>query len=832
MENRIELALTKLFDRHRIVFWNDAKQELRADFVSLQLAGVEKLELTNNEFGAKYRILRQHPEQKFLLYREGPQPADLENWLLDAQLAHGEFRADRVAIWLADLELDLAFAEVVQSHTEFYQAAKRLVSLKGFLQPGDTIGHIRLKMLAVCTGAQPRMDAILENLLAELADEKDEKLKLINRCGLEPFLWEQMARDFGYQPETPGIRDFAIELFKSCYAMGTEGPVRLNPDALVFLNRWKDSRQFAIPFETLSSECAMVLDIERDLEKRDFRDLIEWDYFRLIDRKIISDLVRAVAARTVSAGDVALWVRQRRQRHWYADHRHEYEAVDSAARFLHTLDETSLTMESLEEGVHRYSRSWFQLDQLYRQFTWHVRESGHASLMGALQERIENLYANTFLLKVNDRWQSFVDAASHWDAPPVPRQSEFFERYVRPFLRKDTKVCVIISDALRFEIGDELLGRIRKEDRYSAELEPALSMLPSFTQLGMAALLPHKQLSLADNDSSAVLVDGQSSQGTANRQKILAQLAPHRATATKGDEVMKLTGDACRELLRDNDLLYVYHNGIDAVGDKRDSEEAVFQAVEETLEELIRLIKKLTAANATNLLVTADHGFLYQDRAIEESDFSGVEADGDVIHFRNRRFVLGRGLKPAAALRKFTSAELGLSGDVEVQIPKSINRLRLKGAGSRYVHGGASLQEVVIPILRINKKRQSDISFVEVDILPGASSIVSASQHAVILYQAQPTTEKVQGRTLRAGIYNDTGELISDTQDLVFDLKSENPRERELKVSFLLSRRADESNGKEVILKLTEKHAGTSHDKEYKSVRYTLRRSFTRDFDF
>jgi hypothetical protein len=46
---------------------------------------------------------------------------------------------------------------------------------------------------------------------------------------------------------------------------------------------------------------------------------------------------------------------------------------------------------------------------------------------------------------------------------------------------------------------------------------------------------------------------------------------------------------------------------------------------------------------------------------------------------------------------------------VEVQIPKSINRLRLKGSGSRFVHGGASLQEVVIPVLKINKKRQSDV---------------------------------------------------------------------------------------------------------------------------
>ena len=68
---------------------------------------------------------------------------------------------------------------------------------------------------------------------------------------------------------------------------------------LVFLRRWKDSRRFEGGFEALSEECAEVLGIEQDLTKRDFRELIELDYFRLIDQKIISDLARAVASRTI-----------------------------------------------------------------------------------------------------------------------------------------------------------------------------------------------------------------------------------------------------------------------------------------------------------------------------------------------------------------------------------------------------------------------------------------------------------------------------------------------------------------------------------------------------
>lgn len=834
MSDRISQALSRLFDKHRIVFWYDTKHELRGDFEAVSIPDVEKAEITNNEYGLKYRILREAPEQKFLLYKEGPQPEDLDNWLLDVQLAHGEFRTDQVAIWLSELELDFQRAEVVEAHAEFFQAIKRREALRKWLESSspDSDRQLRLKMLAVCAGSEPRMDSVVETLLQQLAEDRDDGIRLIERCGLDSFLWEQLTRFYGYEASEPSLRDFVIELFKSCYAMGTDGEVKLTGDALVFLKRWKDSRQFEQGFETLSAECAEVLGIEQDLGKRDFRDLVELDYFRLIDQKIISDLVRAVVGRTVTSGDVALWVRQRRQGHWYGEFRHLYEAIEFAARFVQMLGEARLTMDSLSDGVQRYSRSWYQLDQLYRKFTYHVRMSGQASLMGELSEQVENLYSNNYLLKLGDGFQVHVDAAPRWEADPVVQQKAFFEHWVRPYLRKDKRICVIISDAMRYEIGDELLGLIRQEDRYSAELEPALSTLPSYTQLGMAALLPNKSLAIADNDTGTVLVDGQSSQGTVNRTKILQAALDGRGQAVKAEDFMQLNREDSRELLKGNDVLYIYHNRIDHTGDKMHSEGQAFEAAEQTLDDLIRLIKKLTAANANNLLITADHGFIYQNRELDESDFLGDAVSGDDIRYRDRRFVLGKGLSASPAFHHFSSEQLGLDGDMEVQIPKSINRLRLKGSGSRFVHGGASLQEVVIPVLKVNKKRQSDVSAVEVDILRGASSVITSGQLAVTLYQSGPVTEKVQPRHLRAGIYTQSGELISDSHELSFDLTSENPRERELQVRFVLSRKADEANGQEVFLKLEEQHAGTSHYKEYKSLRYLMRRSFTSDFDF
>jgi hypothetical protein len=74
--DKIAQAITRLFDKHRIVFWYDTKKDLRHEYDSLMLTGVEKIELHDNEFNVKHLILREKPNQKFLLYHEGQQPRD------------------------------------------------------------------------------------------------------------------------------------------------------------------------------------------------------------------------------------------------------------------------------------------------------------------------------------------------------------------------------------------------------------------------------------------------------------------------------------------------------------------------------------------------------------------------------------------------------------------------------------------------------------------------------------------------------------------------------------------------------------------------------------
>jgi uncharacterized protein (TIGR02687 family) len=831
MSDRVANGLKRLFEEHRIVFWYDAARDMRAEYEALDLDGVAKVEIANNEFGLKYRMLRQEPKQKFLLFKDAPEPEMTDNWLLDVQLATAVFKADQAAIWLAELGLPAQFEDVVRDHLEFYRSRHRIDHLKRLITASDTKTDVLRRMLAVCAGADGALDTVIEELLGELAEGRDDAMRLMERAKLTGFFWKQVENAYGYAADAPDFEDFAITLFQSAYhrALGHEGA--LNAEALLVVRRWKNNRHWGEAFETLSARYQDILKIPEDLAGREVRALHDVDHFEEIDRHVIRSLVSAMSRQTVSAADVLKTVRERKQSHWYAAYADIYQAIGYATEFQQALVEANLGMTSPEEGVKRYVTSWYKLDQLYRKFIYHMQKSGQASLLGALFETVENRYTTSFLLTVNDAWQDQLARLSDWAVPGFPRQVDFYRDQAAAFRRRDQKVVVIISDALRYEVAEECLREIRKLNRFDAELKPMIGVLPSYTQLGMAALLPNRNLSVTEDGTVSSF--GQPTQGTVNREKVLARGRDgDRVKAMKADAFMALKADDGKDIFREHDTLYLYHNRIDAMGDTLTTEERLPEAAEDAIADLTKLVRKLTTANFSNILITADHGFLYQHRPLDEAEFSVADPTGDEILVKNRRFVIGRGLKDAAGMKRFRSGELGLAGDLDVLIPNSINRMRVKGAGSRFVHGGASLQEVIVPILRVGKRREADVGQVEVQIIVPGRSLISSGQTAVTFYQAQPVSEKLHQRDLSAGIYAADGTLISDEHQLTFDYTANNPRERELPFKFLLSREAENFNNQDVFLKLRERVGKTRHFEDYASHRFQLRRGITTDFDF
>ena len=832
---KIQNALEKEFARKRLVFWYDPDLiGWQQEFEAVQLAGVIKIAVQDNEFGIKHRIAREEPQQKFLLYFRGQaQPLDTQNWLLDQLLAYGPpFSPDRASLALIDAGLPPEFKALTAQHLEFFRNVERISKLKEWLKPDDTEPDIRLKMTAVACRTEPSVEAIQLALLGELARGKNDRWAQVEKFALAEAWWSQLAAHFGYVTTTPALLDFVLCLFRAVTPLGASST--LDPrQALVFLNRWKDSEEYRDAFEALSDRADTMLNVTGALNQiEDIRPLLTQETYRRIDFKILTDLRDGLVNGTLTPPEARQRAEARAQLHWA---RHDkgiqslYRALAVAAELLEALPKIDLTIESFDAGLEKYSTAWWRIDQLYRQFIFHFTESAQTAVLEQLALRIDGLYVNEFLSKLAQRWQEWVDRCPKWASTSLPSQRDLISRFVQPQLAEGRKVFVIVSDALRYEAGRALMERILREDRWTAEILPILGVLPSFTQLGMAALLPHTALQF-DMRGQTVLADGKTTAGTKARGDILAAGFSGNGAAISAEDFLSLNSKTDgRELSRANDVVFVYHNTIDAVGDKRDTEHKTCAAVEDAIEDIVRLLKKGAAMNVSHFIVTADHGFLYQHEPVAESDFLAIPEPPGTLQYQ-RRFIIAPMIPDDSRLRRFTAAELGLGGNLRFAIPKGIQRLRLQGSGSRYVHGGASLQEIVVPVLEVKKERASDIGRVEVDIVRSGQQITTG-QVTITFLQSDPIGEKCLHREVRAGFFSRTGIPISEAKTLKFDSTAEDARQRERREQFVFGREADQFNQQEVVLRLEEQIPGTAQFSMYREFTFKLRRAFESDFD-
>ncbi len=828
--NKIEEALTRLFVKHRIIFWYDEKQELLEQFKDLTLEGVEKISVNNDQFYVKHRIIKEKPENKFLLYFPFKKPLHYENWLLDLEQAYYVFQTDQAAMFAQELDLEYHFIGLINEHIEFFKNKERRAALKELLGKEDDHQAIRYKMLAVLFNTDNiSLVTFLQAHGAAYNDGSERYDKELERYNLKDFYWKEISKKYGYASDSPSIYDFLIEVFQNNFSLGKK--TTITKESRLLISIWKDTFSYRDAFRELSRTIAIDLKVEQTLNDATLEAIVQDDLFDLIDRKIISSLTGFIIEESISGERLLQIVKQRENKYWYSDFEDYYLCLENAMQMITMIRKYGKTrIESFTEGINAYVQQLFKIDWHYRQYIFHYRRAKQNKALQPLTEKIEKVYCNDWLFAIGNEWQKTIDATEKWNDSIKISQHRFFIDHVKPFISKQQRLFVIISDGLRYECGWDYLQKIQGEKRFEGELEYMVSCLPSYTQLGMASLLPNKNISIQTN-SEYVLIDGLSTQGTQNRTKILEQFSGVRATAITAEDFMKMNSATDgREFVKQYDLIYIYHNQIDKTGDDKATEDTTFEAVGRELDFLMDVVRKIANMNGNNMYITADHGFLYQQHELAESDFSISQVSGDIWK-ESRRFAIGKNLQGASGTNHYSAEQLHLVGDAEFLIPKSINRFKIKGTGSRYVHGGASLQEIIIPLIKVSRTRQDTTRQVDVDIIKSTDRITT-NILAVSFLQTELVSEKVLPRQIRSGIYSEDGELLSDQFTYSFDITEGIERMREIKHRFQLSSKASgKYKNQRVKLILEEPVEGANKWKSYKEYYYTLNISFTNDFD-
>ena len=360
----------------------------------------------------------------------------------------------------------------------------------------------------------------------------------------------------------------------------------------------------------------------------------------------------------------------------------------------------------------------------------------------------------------------------------LTRQRNFFEKDINHL--KD-RVVVIISDALRYEVAHTLFEKLQVDEKCNASIGAMQGVLPSYTPLGMASLLPHETIEYSQ--SYDVLVDGKACNTTEQRETILRKYKVN-SKCVQFDSLKTMKQADLRSIFTRQDVVYVYHNQIDARGDKAASENEVFNACDEAVDEIYTMIKRIALqANTIHFIVTADHGFIYKRDKIQATDkIAGTISKSNIVG--QRYSISDEEIKSDGVCNTTIGKVLGNGDERIVSFPIGPDIFKVAGAGQNYVHGGCSPQEMLVPMIKVKvDKGKKETSLAEIALVSLTSKITNLIT-TLDFVQTEPVSDVVKETSYRVYFISENNEKISNENIVIADKKNKDTTKRMFRLRF------------------------------------------------
>ena len=791
-------------DNRKLVFWYDDKGEFAEamDSVVLENAKVYRL-APDNQFYTKRFLEREDTTTNYLIYASFPKPDVKDNHLEDTLLYSKRFFADRASLLSVDLGIEEKYKPIIEKHIKFFANKERTQRFYDLEIETFNEENILVGMLAsICRMRTCSFEEVIRVMLTDGELQDNKFLAEIEKYDLLSAFWKLCEQHFGYTDPKPNLEKLLVTMFVTATERQLSGEIPQpwktfvsykSGNIIAFLDNLSNSVLYRDRYDELSSHVAAGLQVNTALSGYLPENLVDCDTFITVDHIIVKWVMERLIAEDTGAKldryDIPAICDKRMKMHFGRKTEKTYQLLDSA---FHLIEAGKyVAPEGFKNIIDRYRKQDMLIDQQYRKFYFYCDAMEETGAFETLRSLVENIYTNEYLAKLLPKWNEGIQ--EEHAMTEIPLQRNFYRRHIS---NVKERTVVIISDAMRYEVGQELLGRMQDDPKCTARMDVQLSVLPSYTRLGMASLLPHDTLTMTDD--FRVLADDILCDSLSGRQTVLQEHVPN-SVCVQFDDIKNLKKNDLRDIFTGKQVVYIYHNQIDARGDKANTEDEVFVACEEAIQEIMALIGKInTNANTHHFVVTADHGFIYKRDKITESDkvdFAvGEREDGlgrkiggvsGKSAFINRRFIVAqRPVVDEGVEFMPMSRVLGNSDTKIVSYPVSSNVFKVAGGGQNFVHGGSSPQEMLVPVLDIKMERG------HMETRPAQITLVSMVQKITNLIttmdfiQSDAVSDTIKPATYKLYFISEDNEKISNENIYVADKRDSDATKRIFRMRF------------------------------------------------
>ena len=813
LNRRFHAPLPDYYKR-RIVFWLDEDREFEDKLDEVTLDNAQIVRMTGrNAFEVKKLLGHDDLTSNFLVYCPVSYDKLEDNWLLNAQLYSEEFRADLISLWMDEMQIPStpALRKLVKAYRKFFNAKDRRGKMANQQRTINTPPQLHLAVMAsICGIKNSQPAAILRSVLnAGLTLDGNSLYSDIVSYGAKDAFWAMIAQATGYSEVDVDLGNLA------CHILMTACTRTMKVDSLTGLEKYISMPHQAWCFDFVSDwlhsdEKQGLYKIARYVEgvlrlhdrfmQMQVVELADTECFPCINECILEKVMQDIGHQIIDADAITNAIEKRRTCVWYDAVDTFYDGLLQVANMQRFFTEHAAGFHTVE--AHRvwkeYTTDYYRMDGFYRQFHLCYAESLKQfkeplnDLFAKVAEQVEGLYVHWFLDGLGENWTQVVEEnlRDYGKILEVPCQTDFYANVVRS---GDSKVVVIISDALRFEVAASLAEQLLRETQSKVELTAMQGIFPTITKFGMAALLPHKKLTVEEkaNGLLSIQADGISTDSN-YRDKVLKAANPH-SVALQYKDIAGMNTEQLRSVTNGMDVVYIYHDTIDAASHASDS--MVFSACDAAITELQNLVRIVTnRMNRTHVIITADHGFLYtysplkEDSKVDKTSFNQMD-----VEYGRRYAIMRNGARPNYLMPvKFMDEASGLSAFA----PRESMRIKMQGGGLNFVHGGVSLQEMCVPVITYHHLRNDSKEYQrhrsKYDTKPVTISLLSANRKisnmifSLNFYQKEAVGDNRFAQTYNLYFTDEYGKQISDTQKIIADKTGEDNQDRTFRCSFNL----------------------------------------------
>lgn len=793
------------------------------EFLAAELAGLEwrtgyrYVDFKGDWFTVKYNLDNDWQYDKVILMMHQPSPLQVKSLqatfpLMDLLVANMEYHSQDYAAFIQQNGLpdtDKTMVRFIEKNIQQLQSDKMQKLFAPYYQDKSiTTDKFVRGFLSSYMGQQRILDwdAIIVRLLLMGRDSERQKqtdffIKMRGSKDISEALKQKLTDIFGvsYDENTEAKVGAVVKVLKYNAIVQNLAPVdadnytqnRINDSlALQQMNR---ILELALSQEK-SAKALMELFDELGSDIRD-EELIRWygteANFYFVPEALCLPIIKTLLEKKIETEPEIVMNRVEDLLLKHNDHGMMAQVMDYAllvARFYQkALSLGSLTLNTPDEYVMRYQEDYYFVDQLYRQAEeLYFKIDPSCELFTTIQQTKGNLDQNYAKLcnRMNLEWTRCIKDAGGMQEVHLLRQYDFYDERIKPIQKK---VVVIVSDALRYEVAQELIGELAKS-RHVATLKPALAMLPTETKYCKPSLLPHNELKLyGQGDKQDMAVDNHILDTTEKRSDHL-QRYRDGAICVPFETVAEYNQDKNREIFK-HSLVYIFHDVIDKTGHDGNAKQ-VTQACREAINELGTMIPKIHASyNVTEVYVTSDHGFLFNDIVFAEKDKHKIEEE---TLERSSRYYLTNSDKEVNGIIKFPLDEVSAMvnvGEVFVAVPQGTNRLAAPSGGYMFTHGGAAMQELIIPVITSRQERADNKQPVGVMVLDRKLSM-QASRLRFKLLQTEAVSMDMKERIVNVALYHND-EAVTPVKTIPLDKTDPSLDNRKILVDLTLNRNVD-----------------------------------------